>query len=288
MLHQDLANMANLVQSRLSVLGGVGGAGSWKDEARAILEIQSTSELVDKIERENASAYRQLDYAFEEDDLQTIEKHHDDLKPLLETISEKQPHLKLFRTVGQTFWEHDGERNDFEDCEILRLAAPDGYAMDWEWDFQTNNDGKRIRVCHVKFVKQDDTEKQGNSFRMGRHVEECVDVLFDHDIVYLWGWAASSNQFKVRETRNGENWRGELCQITDADGELSPVMIRLLATYLRQGWIMMNEQKEGEELIAYMSPNGIDYMVKKWGNEILEEFKYAKNYEAINSRYKIR
>ena len=50
----------------------------------------------------------------------------------------------------------------------------------------------------------------------------------------------------------------------------------------------MNELKEGEELIAYMSPNGIDYMVKKWGNEILEEFKYAKNYEAINSRYKIR
>ena len=123
---------------------------------------------------------------------------------------------------------------------------------------------------------------------MGRHVEECVDVLFDHDIVYLWGWAASSNQFKVRETRNGENWRGELCQITDADGELSPVMIRLLATYLRQGWIMMNEQKEGQELIAYMSPKGIDYMVKKWGNEILEEFKYAKNYETINSRHKIR
>ena len=51
---------------------------------------------------------------------------------------------------------------------------------------------------------------------------------------------------------------------------------------------MMNEQKEGEELIAYMSPDCIDYMVRKWGNEILEEFKYAKNYEEIYSRHKIR
>ena len=65
--------MANLVQSQLSVLGGVGGAGSWKDAARAILEIESTREVIDKVERENASAYRQLDYTFNEDDIQTIE-----------------------------------------------------------------------------------------------------------------------------------------------------------------------------------------------------------------------
>ena len=108
--------MANLVQSRLSVLGGVGGAGSWKDEARAILEIQSTRDVIDKIERENASAYRQLDYTFEEDDLQTTEKHHDDLKPLLETISEKQPHLKLYRTVAKRFG------NTMENETILKTA----------------------------------------------------------------------------------------------------------------------------------------------------------------------
>ena len=39
MLHKDLVNVANLVQSPLSIFSGIGGVGSRKDDARAILEI---------------------------------------------------------------------------------------------------------------------------------------------------------------------------------------------------------------------------------------------------------
>ena len=64
-------------------------------------------------------------------------------------------------------------------------------------------------------------------------------------------------------------------------------MIRLLACYLRQNWVLLGEQKEGEELIAYLSPEAINKMVNKLGNEALEEFKYSKDYETIITNYKV-
>ena len=65
-------------------------------------------------------------------------------------------------------------------------------------------------------------------------------------------------------------------------------MIRLLACYLRQGWVLLGEKKEGAEQIAYMSPTAIKLMVDKLGNKALDEFKYAKNYEKIKSTYGVR
>ena len=95
------------------------------------------------------------------------------------------------------------------------------------------------------------------------------------------------NQFPVRGSRPGENWRGEKCRIKDAQGNLSSEITRLLATYLRQGWIKLGEQKAGEELIGYFSPKGIRYMVSKLGNEILDQFTYSRSYEETYRRYKI-
>ncbi len=64
-------------------------------------------------------------------------------------------------------------------------------------------------------------------------------------------------------------------------------MIRLLAMYLRYNWILFDHQKNDDELIAYFSPKGMEFMVEKCGNESLEQFKYSKDYEKIITRYKI-
>jgi hypothetical protein len=287
MFNQEIRNIANLARNQFGVLGGYDPSLTWKEDLAALHELNGTRELIEQAERQAAAKDKKLDYEYDNMDLQHPKSYHESLKPLLDTISEKQPHLKLYRTVGKTFWEYKDEKNDIKDCEILRLEAPDGYVMDWEPDIQTNVDRKRIKVCHIKFIMQRDTKKQGNSFRMARHVDHCADVLFNQGVVYLWGWAARMNQWNVRKTRHGENWRKEMCQITDYNGELSPATIRLLAMYLRHGWMRLHEQKEGEELIAYMSPEGIEFMVEKMGNESLEEFKYAKNYEETYRRYKI-
>jgi len=287
MFHNDIRNIANLARNQFGVLGGYDPSLTWKQDFAALHELNSTRELIEKAERIEASQTKKLDYEYDNMDLQHPKSNHESLKPLLDSISEKQPHLKLYRTVGKTFWEYKEEKHDVQEAEIIRLEAPDGYCMDWEPDEQTNDDGEKIQTLHVKFIMQRDTNKQGNSFRMFRHVEECSDVLFNIGITYFFGCPMRINQFPVRGSRHGENWRGEKCRIKDAQGNLSSEITRLLATYLRQGWIKLGEQKASEELIGYFSPKGIRYMVSKLGNEILDQFTYSRSYEETYRRYKI-
>jgi hypothetical protein len=111
--------------------------------------------------------------------------------------------------------------------------------------------------------------------------------LFETGMMFVWGKVSPDNQFSVKETNNGENWREKLTRIRDAHGKLSNKMPRLEAIYLKQGWIHFGQNQEREQLIAYLSPKGIKYVVEKHGKEILEEFKYSKTYEKIITNQKV-
>ena len=64
-------------------------------------------------------------------------------------------------------------------------------------------------------------------------------------------------------------------------------MIRLLALYLRNGWILTGLRKEIDEEIVLCSPDAIQMMFERIGDSAADSFKYSKNYETIVSHYKI-
>ena len=65
-------------------------------------------------------------------------------------------------------------------------------------------------------------------------------------------------------------------------------MIRLLALYLRSGWVIAGQTKEDDEEIMFLSPAAIKMMFDEMPEQAPENFKYFKDYEKIISEYKIR
>jgi len=247
----------------------------------------TATKMAEQKEREEAQQNLRLYYDHDNMTLNTKDCYRAEVKQTLDIIEDRQPQLQLYHTVGETYWTYKGKKEDVKQVNIYRLQAPDGYCLDYEHDYMEYIDGAKHKTGHVKFIVQKDENKQGNGIRMHRHVLECTDILFNDGFSFVWGLAARMNQFEVRKTRHGDNWREEKVRIRDAHGVLSTNMIRLLACYLRNGWILLGEPKEGDEQIAYMSPTAIEYMVEKMGNETLEEFKYCKQYENIITNYKV-
>ena len=289
MLHGDIKHFSRLARTQLGNAGfGLhDNSFSWKQELSLMLGSDNANKIVEQQERNEARQNIELEYDYNNMTLNTPNNYREEVRPTLELIEQYQPQLKLYHTKGEIFWKFRGKKNDSREVNIYRLEAPDGYCFDYELDEFTNDDGDTFDTAHVKFIMQRNTNQQGNGIRMHRHVEECTDVLFRQGLSYVWGMAARLNQFAVRNTRHGQNWRSSKVRLTDAHGKKSPSMVRLLGMYLRNGWIRLHEQKEGEELIAYFSSDAIKYMVDRLGNDALEEFKYSRNYEKLISDYKI-
>ena len=288
MLHADIANFSRMARNHAGYLdyGQHDSVFSWKQEMSAILGHDTATKIVEQKEREEAMESLRLHYDYENMTLNTKDCCRAEVKQTLDVIADRQPQLQLYHTKGETYWEFKGKKEDVKQVDIYRLQAPDGYCFDYEHDLMENEDGVKHKTAHVKFIVQKDENKQGNGIRMQRHVHECTDVLFKEGFTFVWGLAARMNQFEVRHTRHGENWRSKRVRIRDAHGVLSTKMIRLLACYLRSGWILLGKQKENDEQIAYFSPKGIEFMVEKCGNESLEQYRYSKKYEEIITRYK--
>ena len=289
MLHGDIARFSAMARNNLAHMGyGNDSFWSWKQDMAALLGPDSASQLAEAKERDEARKNIQLDYDYHNMELNHQKSYRAEVKGTLDLIEQRQPHLQLYHTKGDIYWSFKGKKNHINTVDIYRLEAPDGYCFDFEYDEMTSEDGETTQAAHVKFIMQRDTDKQGNGTRMHRHVVECTDILFNQGVNLVWGMASGINQFEVKESRHGKNWRDESVRIKDAFGKISHRMIRLLACYLRQGWVLLGEKKEGAEQIAYMSPTAIKLMVDKLGNQALDEFKYAKNYEKIKSTYGVR
>ena len=291
MLHQDIGYFSNLARKQFGGLGAYGrhdsGLGLGGGELSTLLGKGGAEDLIDAKERQQAQENWQLNYSFNDMTLMSKRSYREEVKTTLDKIEELQPHLKLYHTKGEMFWEYKSEKHEIKQIDIYRIEAPDGYCFDYEQDETTDESGTKQKAAHVKFIIQPDTKKQGNGIRLNRHVQECSQILFSEGLTYLWGKASRVNQYAVRSTRHGKNWRSAKVRLKDAHGKLSEQMIRLLATYLRQGWILYGE-KEGEDLIALMSAKGIRHMIKHFGeDETFDQFKYFKDYEKLISKYRL-
>ena len=246
-------------------------------------------ELIEAKERHAARQELKLDYSFDNMELMREKKYRAEAKPFMDSIKQRHPHLKLYHSKGEQFWEFKNKKHDVKHVDIWRIAAPDGYCFDYELDEMFPEDDEPHTAVHVKFIMQRDTNLQGNGVRMHRHVLESTDILFSQGISLCWGKAARINQFDVRNTRHGDNWRSSKVRIRDAHGNLSDKMIRLLATYLRNGWILFGDNNDGEKLIAFLSRPAIEKMIAKIGEEEThKEFKFYRSYEKFVTDHEIR
>lgn len=251
--------------------------------------VQGTSagKWLEENELEKAKENTALNYDMEEFEEQTENRYHVEILNLLELIKTHQPHLKLFLVRGEEFYFWQGYKRHVGYENVYRLQAPDGYCFDFSIFDEPDKLGTAHKNAHIKYILQRKTSKQGNGLRMFNFINQCSDLLFRDDYWMLYGWPSRTNDFDVRKNRHGTNWRAKEVQIKDAFGESSPLMTRLLALYLRNGWILSGYQKGLDEEILLPSPDAIRFIVGRSGNKTLEAFKYSNHYEKIVSNYKI-
>ncbi|MDA7631770.1 hypothetical protein N8778_02970 [Verrucomicrobia bacterium] len=243
------------------------------------------NKYLDRIREEHAPVVTRLEYEMDDFQEETFKRYHEEVLRTLELIKQYQPHLKLFHVKADVYRTIKGREKIVDQTDIWRLKAPDGYSMDYEL---CQNETGLNKIAHVKFVIQPQAAKQGSGQRMLRHVKECSQVLFKGGVFYLYGWARRLNQYAVASSRHGKNWREKLIQIKDNSGQLSEPMIRLLALYLRSGWVLAGQTKEDDEEIMFLSSSAIKMMFDEMPEQAAENFKYFKDYEKIISEYKIR
>ena len=242
------------------------------------------SKYLDRIREERAPVVTRLEYEMDDFQEETFKRYHEEMLNTLEVLKQYQPHLKLFHVKADVYRRINGQVKLVDQTDIWRLKAPDGYAIDYEL---CSNESGLDKIAHVKFVIQPQVTKQGSGQRMQRHVNECAEVLFKNGVFYLYGWARRLNQYDVKTSRHGKNWREKLIQIKDNKGKLSAPMIRLLALYLRSGWVIAGQTKEDDEEIMFLSPSAIKMMFDEMPEQAAENFKYFKDYEKIISKHKI-
>ena len=243
------------------------------------------NKYLNKIKEENAPVVTRLEYKMDDFQEETFKRYHEEMLSTLELIKQCQPHLRLFHVKADVYRCIKGQIKIIGKTDIWRLKAPDGYSIDYEI---CENEAGTDKIAHVKFVIQPQVGKQGSGQRMQRHVNECAEVLFKGGVFYLHGWARRINQHSVASSRHGKNWREELIQIKDSSGQLSEPMIRLLALYLRSGWVLAGQTKEDDEEIMFLSTSAIKMMFDEMPEQAAENFKYFKYYEKVISEYKIR
>ena len=282
---QDAAIRAQMLVGGLGQYGG--GYFNPLDTTPLNFSDFRANNYLDRIREETAPIITRLEYEIDDFQEETFNRYHEEMLRTLELIKQYQPHLKLFHVKADVYRTIKGQEKKVGKTDIWRLKAPDGYSIDYE----ICEDKKKTelnKIAHVKFVIQPKVAKQGSGQRMLRHVKQCSDVLFKGGVFYLYGWARRLNQHAVASSRHGKNWREELIQIKDNNGELSQPMIRLLALYLRSGWVLAGQTKEEDEEIMFLSTSAIKMMFDEMPEQAAENFKYFKYYEKIISKHKIR
>ena len=248
----------------------IGGTDDYSNYSREV--------YLEQLEIEKQEKKVRLDYAMEDFKEQTLRSYRKEILNVLHLIKQHELELRLYHVQGCQYRLVDGERVIEEEPDIYRLKGPDGYCMDFEISDAETEHGIN-KVAHVKFIIQPEVSKQGSGFRMHKHVMECTNILFKDNYFYLYGWASGINQFDVRRTRYGANWREHLVTIKDKKGNTSPPMNRLLCLYLRYGWILTGEKKDGDHLIMFLSPVAKTMLKRELPAEAEEKFKYARKHK---------
>ena len=203
----------------------------------------------------------------------------DDVKGMLKEIKSNYPKLKLIHFTGNSLEVNGIFQRKVGKTDLFRIKDADaGYCLDFEIveikDFKND-----YKIAHVKFIIQTNINKQGDGFKCTKFVKECSDIFFNSAFLYLEGTVIGDNQYKVRETRHGKNWREEFVKLKNYQNQKHETLPRLLGFYLRTGWILNGECRNNGSTIMLQSPLAKKMLWEKDPEEFKNKYAYFKDYE---------
>ena len=244
-----------------------------------------------KVRHEESLENAQLDYDFDNMDVYTNRRYHEDCKSWLDIITHFDMPIQIESINGKTRY-HDGDFNySSHESRIWRFRDLETkYNLDFSINEQELEEEQKEHLSgtsiHIKFLYAKVEDQQGY-FIMNKSLRRFAKILFIDGYDYLDGWSSRINQLPVREGRD-KNWRARRVRLKDNKGNLSKNDgIALLAMWHRAGFIIVGE-KQQDHIIAYMSPNMYNYITKDDPTALDDSLKYSRNksYD-IDTEYKL-
>lgn len=202
----------------------------------------------------------------------------DEVKGILKILKSKYPQLKLIHFNGYSLEVVGTFKTKVVKTDLFRIQDEEGYCLDFEIieikDFKND-----YKIAHVKFITQANINKQGHGFKCTKFVKECSDIFFKSAFLYLEGTVIGDNQYKVRETRHGKNWREKFVKLKNYQNQKHETLPRLLGFYLRTGWVLNGECRNNGSRIMLQSPLAKKMLWEHSSEEFKDKYKYFKDYE---------
>ena len=261
---------SNSIQKALTAIGGGYGRSTGEDELRNFTEgfrIKHKETLVSRLRYDPKS--------FQELNLRSCGK---DLKQLIEFMNRNFPEFCLYQTTGFNCDQLGQFQRNLSHTIVYRIMDPEGFCFDFEIVkvSEGNND---FRFAHVKFIVQPNLKKQGHGYRCKIFIQKCADILFNSAFSHIEGTVIENNQYKVRDTRNGENWRNEYLELKNYQNQEYENVSRLLGFYLRTGWILQENAFGPEPKIMFLSEFAKNNLWEEDQDAFKEKYKFYKYYE---------
>ena len=244
-----------------------------------------------KVRHEESLENAQLDYDFDNMEVYTNRRYHEDCTSWLDIITHIDMPIQIESINGKTRY-NDGDFNySSHESRIWRFRDLETkYNIDFSINEQELEEEQKEHLSgtsiHIKFLYAKVEDQQGY-FIMNKSLRRFAKILFIDGYDYLDGWSSRINQLPVREGRD-KNWRARRVRLKDNKGNLSKNDgIALLAMWHRAGFIIVGE-KQQDHIIAYMSPNMYNYITKDDPTALDDSLKYSRNksYD-INTEYKL-
>jgi len=253
-------------------------------ETAALFGIDYANKVRKEVRREESLEDAHLDYDFDNMEIYHQRKYHEDCKSWLDSIDKYELDIQVESCIGKTSY-HDGDfKWQADEGRVWRFRDMETkYAMDFstaEKDLSKEEQGYiNGKMVHIKFLWALPEDQRGYYF-MNKSLRRFAKILFDDGYDYMEGWCSRMNQLPVRQGRY-KNWRAAKVRIKDRNRKLSNNDgIRLLAMYLRAGFIIVGEKKD-DNMIAYMSPLLYKYITKDDPDALQDELKYARNFSYV-------
>ena len=251
-------------------------------ETAALFGIDYANKVRREVRHEESLENANLSYDFDNMEKYHKRKYHEDCKGWLDNIEELELPLQIESCIGKTRY-HDGDFNwQTDEGRVWRFRDMETkYNMDFstgEKELSKEEQGYiNGKMVHIKFLWALPEDQQGYYY-MNKSLRRFAKVLFKDGYDYMEGWCSRMNQLPVRQGRY-KNWRAAKVRMKDREHRVLSKNdgIRLLAMYLRAGFIIVGEKKD-DNMIAYISPLLYKYMTKDNPDALLDELKYARNF----------
>lgn len=258
------------IQKALKAMGGGYGLSSGEGELRNFTEgfrIKYKESLVSRLQYDPKS--------FQQLNLRTC---GEELDQFVEFMNHEYPEFCLYEAAGFNLDQVGQFQRNLTRTQIYRIMDPEGFCFDFEIVRvrESNND---FKFAHVKFIVQPDKTKQGNGYRCKQFVQKCTDILFNSAFSHIEGTVIGNNQYGVRKTRNGNNWRTDFVDLKNYWNEQYENVPRLLGFYLRTGWVLQEKAITPEPKIMFLSEFAKDILWEESPETFKEKYKFYKYYE---------